>query len=120
MIRQSKEHYRSAKPNNNSSYPMSTQRSILQLHSIRQLQPRSTMRVDKQIRNNSQQMIFKSKQINTPSTSQYQFKNCKICGRKNHRTIDCFHKGQTHVSIVVKTIPFVNAQCFQIFSNWVT
>ena len=65
-------------------------------------------------------MIFKKEQINAQSTSQYQFKNCKICGRKNHRTVDCFHKGQTDVSIVVKTIPFVNVQCFQIFSNWVT
>ena len=115
MIRQSKEHYRSVKPNNNRSYSISTQRSILQLHSIRQFQPRSTMRAHKQIRNDSQQMIFKKEQINTQSTSQYQFKNCKFCGRKNHRTINCFHKGQTDGSIVVKTIPFVNVQCLQIF-----
>ena len=115
MIRQSKKHYRSVKPNNNRSYPISTQRSILQLRSTRQFQPRSTMRADKQIRNNSQQMIFKKEQINTPSTSQYQFKHCKICGRKNHRTVDCFHKGQTDVSVVVKTIPFVNVQCLQNF-----
>ena len=111
MIRQLKEHYRSVKSNNNRSYPISTQRSILQLHSTRQFQPRSTMRADKQIRNNSQQMIFTKEQTNTQSTSQYQFKNCKICGRKTHRTIDCFYKGQTDVSIVVKTIPFVNVQC---------
>ena len=120
MMRQSKEHYRSVKPNNNRSYPISTQRSILQLYSIRQFQSRSTMRADKQIRNNSQQIIFKKEQINTQSTSQYQFKNCKICGRKNQRTIDCFHKEQTDVSIVVKTISFVNVQCLQIFNNWVT
>ena len=120
MIRQSKEYYRSVKPNNNRSCPISTQRSILQLHSIRQFQPRSTMRADKQIQNNSQQRIFKKEQINTQSTSQYQFKNCKICGRKHHRAIDCFHKGQTDISILVKTIPFVNVQCLQILSNWVT
>ena len=65
MIRQSKEHYRSVKQNNNRSYPISTQGSILQLHSTRQFQPRSTMRADTQIRNNSQQMIFKKEQINT-------------------------------------------------------
>ena len=120
MIRQSKEHYHSVKPNNNRSYPISTQRSILQLQSTCQFQPRSTMRADKQIRNNSQQKIFKKEQINTQSISQYQFKNCKICGRKHHRVIDCFHKGQTDFSVVVKTIPFVNVQCLQIFSNWVT
>ena len=120
MIRQSKEHYRSVKPNNYRTYPISTQRSILQLPSTRQFQPRSTMIADKQIRNSSQQMIFKKEQINTQSTSQYQFKNWKICGRKNHRTIDCFHRGQTDVSIVVKTIPFVNVQCLQIFNNCVT
>ena len=47
-------------------------------------------------------------------------KIAKFVVEKNHRTIDCFHKGQTDVSIVVKTIPFVNVQCFQIFNNWVT
>ena len=114
------EHYRSVKPNNNHPYPISTQRSILQMHSTRQLQPRPTMRANKQIRNNSQQVIFKKEQITTQSISRYQFKNCKICGQKNHRTIDYFHKGQTDGSIVIKTIPFVNAQCLQIFSNWVT
>ena len=120
MIRQSKKHYRSVKPNNNRSCPISTQRSILQLQSTRQFQPCSTTRADKQIQNNSQQMIFKKEQINTQSTSQYQFKNCKICGRTNHRTVDCFHKGQTDGSIVVKTIPFVNVQCLQIFNNSIT
>ena len=119
MIRQSKEHYRSVKSNNNRSYPISTRRSILQLHSTPHFQPRSTMRADKQIRNNSQQMIFKKKQINTQSTSQDQFKSRKIFGRKNHRTIDCFDKGQADISVVVKTIPFVNVQCLQIFNNGV-
>ena len=120
MIGQSKEHYRSVKSSNNRSYPISTQRSILPLHSTHQFQPRSTMRADKQIRNNSQQTTLTKEQINTQSTSQYQFNSCKICGRKNHRTIDCFHKGQMNVSIVVKTILFVNVQCLQIFNNWIT
>jgi hypothetical protein len=46
--------------------------------------------------------------------------NCKVCGRKNHRTIDCFHKKKMVVLIAVKIIWLAIVNHLQIFNNWVT
>ncbi|CAF2097323.1 unnamed protein product, partial [Rotaria magnacalcarata] len=54
---------------------------------------------------NLSQKPFYTKYSNDQSTFQHQFNNCKICGRRNHRTIDCFRKrttgcfncGQNHI-----------------------
>ncbi|CAF4269109.1 unnamed protein product, partial [Rotaria sordida] len=47
------------------------------------------------MRTYSPQLVLKQKPINTQPTSQHQFNNCKVCGRKNHRTIDCYYKRTT-------------------------
>ncbi|CAF4897542.1 unnamed protein product, partial [Rotaria sp. Silwood2] len=62
---------------------------------VHQPEYRSTFISGTPIQINSQQKTFNKKHINTQFTSQQQFNNCKICGRTNHQTIDCFHKRTT-------------------------
>ncbi|CAF3763854.1 unnamed protein product [Rotaria socialis] len=73
---------------------------------------------------NLSQKPFYTKYSNDHSTFQHQLNSCKICGRQNHRTIDCFRKrttecfncGQNHfdppsqlfVSIFPKSIQHTN------------
>jgi hypothetical protein len=64
-------------------------------------------------RNPTQQDTFNRKPKFPQSTLQHQFSNCKICGRTNHRTIDCFYKqptgcfkcGQNHIIRDCKILP---------------
>ncbi|CAM4979249.1 unnamed protein product [Rotaria socialis] len=48
-----------------------------------------------QIQMNLSQKPFYTKYSNDHSTFQHQLNSCKICGRQNHRTIDCFRKRTT-------------------------
>jgi Retrotransposon gag protein/Zinc knuckle len=98
MIEQPRQYYRNMnnmKQENRSSYPTSLQKSVSQRNSIPQSGNRSITLPDKRIPQNTRQFTFDKKQINRPSTLQNKFSNCKICGRTNHRTIDCFYKHTT-------------------------
>ncbi|CAF1609988.1 unnamed protein product [Rotaria sp. Silwood1] len=94
MINQPKQ-YNNYKKRNDYSYPLSSQSSVFQQNSIHQPEHRSVFISRTPIQINSQQKTFNKKHINTQFTSQQQFNNCKICGRTNHQTIDCFHKRTT-------------------------
>ncbi|CAF1384371.1 unnamed protein product [Rotaria sordida] len=73
----------------------------------------STIPNTKQIRTYSSQSVLKQKPINTQPTSQHQFNNCKVCGRQNHRTIDCYYKrtigcfncGENHNPSTITSFP---------------
>jgi len=103
MVKQSTQRYYT-KPDDRRSYPTSTQSSAHQRNSIPQAGNNSSIQRDKQIRNYSKSS-FKDKSIGNQSNTTNRFNNCKICSRKNHRTIDCFHKrphgcfncGQNHI-----------------------
>jgi hypothetical protein len=104
MVQQSTQRYYT-KQDGRRSYPTSMQSSAYQRNSIPQMGNNSSIQCDRQIRNYSKSSSFKDKPSRNQSTTTNQFKNCKICGRKNHRTIDCFHKrsngcfncGQNHI-----------------------
>ncbi|CAF4937178.1 unnamed protein product, partial [Rotaria socialis] len=83
----------------------SMQRSMFKRNSGYSPESQSTFTSNKQIQMNLSQKPFYTKYSNDQSTFQHQFNNCKICGRQNHRTIDCFRKrttgcfncGQNHI-----------------------
>ncbi|CAF4975203.1 unnamed protein product [Rotaria sp. Silwood1] len=91
-----KQYHYQIKYNNPISHSTQFQSSVSRRNSDPALGNRtSTTPNTKQIRNFSSQSKFKQKPINTRTTSQHQFNNCKVCGRKNHRTIDCYYKRTT-------------------------
>ncbi|CAF3398033.1 unnamed protein product [Rotaria sp. Silwood2] len=95
-VNQSKQYYNKMKHNNSVSHSIQSQSSVSQRNSIPTLGNRTFMAPDKkQIRNYPPQSISKKKPSNSQPTSQHQFNNCKVCGRKNHRTIDCYYKRTT-------------------------
>jgi hypothetical protein len=89
-IKPSRQYYHQQRQINH--YPNSnlTQSSAFKRNSTVQRTNR-TPTADKQTWNNTQQLSFK-KQVNNQPTNQNQFNKCKVCGRTNHRTIDCYHK----------------------------
>jgi len=93
MIKQSRQYYYQKKHTNRYPNYTSTQSSAPKRNSTVQRENRTSI-ADKQTRNNTQQTSFR-KQIYTQSTNQNRSNNCKICGRLNHRTNDCFHKRTT-------------------------
>ncbi|CAF4235885.1 unnamed protein product, partial [Rotaria sp. Silwood2] len=94
MINRPKQYY-NLKQRNDHLYPLNSQSSVSQQNSIRQPQSRSTYTYRTPIQTYSQQKTFNKKYINNQFPSQQQFSNCKVCGRNNHRTIDCFYKRTT-------------------------
>ncbi|CAF4993960.1 unnamed protein product [Rotaria sp. Silwood1] len=84
------------KHNNSVSHPTQSQSCVSQWNSIPILGNQTLMALDrKQTPNYSPQSILKKKPINSRLTLQHQYGNCKVCGRKNHRTIDCYYKRTT-------------------------
>ncbi|CAF3297526.1 unnamed protein product [Rotaria sp. Silwood2] len=94
MINRPKQYY-NLKQRNDHLYPLNSQSSVSQQNSIRQPQSRSTYTYRTPIQTYSQQKTSNKKYINNQFPSQQQFSNCKVCGRNNHRTIDCFYKRTT-------------------------
>jgi len=95
-VNQPKQYYNKMKHNNYVSHSAQSQSSVFQRNSIPTLGNRTSMVPDgKKIRNYPPQSILKKKPINNRPTSQHQFNNCKVCGRNNHRTIDCYYKRTT-------------------------
>ncbi|CAF2776166.1 unnamed protein product [Rotaria sp. Silwood2] len=94
MINRPKQYY-NYKKRNDYSYPLSSQSSVFQQNSIRQPESWPTSIYKTPIPLNSPQQTYNKKHINNQYTSRQQFNNCKICGRTNHRTIDCFYKHTT-------------------------
>jgi len=105
MINQPKQYYRDMGQDNRLAHSTQTQSSVFQRNSNHENEKRSSLIPEKPIRNYTQQSIFKNKPINNQSPFQRQFNPCKICGRQNHRAIDCRYKrttgcfncGQEHV-----------------------
>jgi hypothetical protein len=91
MIKQPAQNYRT-KQDDRRSHPISTQRSAYQRNSFPQPVKNSSTIRDNRNWNFSQPSTFKNNQIENQNRITNQFNNCKICGRRNHRTIDCFHK----------------------------
>ncbi|CAF4304130.1 unnamed protein product, partial [Rotaria sordida] len=95
-LNQSKQNYHKTNYNNVNSHTTQLQRSISQWNSIPTVENRTSMtHNNKQMRNYPSQATSNKKQTNNRSTQQDQFSNCKVCGRKNHRTIDCYYKRTT-------------------------
>ncbi|CAF2820007.1 unnamed protein product [Rotaria sp. Silwood2] len=92
-INQPKQYYNKMKHNNSISHSTQSQSSVSQRNSIPTLGNQTFMAPDrKQTRNHPPQSISKRKPINSRPTLQHRFNNCKVCGHKNHRTIDCYYK----------------------------
>jgi hypothetical protein len=95
-VNQSKQHYDKMNYNNSNLHSTRLQSSVFQRNSIPTPKNQTSMVPDRnQIRNYPRQSISQQKPINNRPTSQRQYNNCKVCGRKNHRTIDCYHKRTT-------------------------
>ncbi|CAF4587004.1 unnamed protein product, partial [Rotaria sp. Silwood2] len=77
------------------SHTLSTQSSPSNRNSNNQPAAQSTYIPDKQNYLKSQQKIFKNKYINNQPASQQQDNFCKVCGRRNHRSHDCYYKRTT-------------------------
>src|SRR5689334_5920629 len=90
MIKKPEQRHYHIKQNDRRLHPTSTQSSVFKRNSIPQPGNRPTSSHQKQITNNPQSIPSKIKQINHKSTPQNKFTMCKICGRTNHRTIDCY------------------------------
>ncbi|CAF4639166.1 unnamed protein product, partial [Rotaria sp. Silwood2] len=97
MIEPPKQQYQFINKINPRSHSFTTQRSDYKRNSNYQYEPRSTFTPDKNNQHNSHQHEFKYKNyINKQFRSrQPSFNQCRICGRQNHRRIDCFHKQTT-------------------------
>jgi hypothetical protein len=65
--------------------------SVVQRNSFHQMHNQTTRTPG----NYARQYTFNNKSTNNQSTSYPQFNQCKVCGRNNHRTIDCFYKQST-------------------------
>lgn len=76
---------------NNQSY----RSSVSQRNSFRPFESQSTTIHHNYTHNNSQHAAIRNNQINPQAHTYNNFNNCKICGRTNHRTIDCFYKRTT-------------------------
>jgi hypothetical protein len=105
VVKQSTQNYH-RKQDNRRSHPTPTQSSTYQRNSIPPLMNNSSTTRGKPIRNGSTSSTFKNNQMKKQSITSNRFNNCKVCGRQNHRTIDCFYKrphgcfncGQDHVA----------------------
>jgi len=93
-VKQPQQYYHQKKRINHYSHPNPTQSSAHKRNSTAQRGHRAPL-MDEQIRNDMQQPPFRKKSINNLSTTRNQSNNCKVCGRSNHRTNDCFHKRAT-------------------------
>ncbi|CAF1177889.1 unnamed protein product [Rotaria sordida] len=90
-----KQYYNKMNNNNSVSHSVQSQSSVSRRNSVPTLENRtSTTPNTKQIWNFSSPSKLNQK-TNTRLTSHHQFNNCKVCGRTNHRTIDCFYKRTT-------------------------
>ena len=94
-IKQPQQYYRNMTQDVRFSHPTHTQSSAVERNSYHQPGNNIPTLLNKPNRQYTQQQTFKNQQFNNSSTSHFQYNNCKICGRRNHRTIDCFHKRTT-------------------------
>ena len=86
--------YQNIKKNDQPIHSMRFQSSVLQRNSgVTPTRPSPSL-PNTFNRNASRPNLFNRKSEYPQSTSQ-KYANCKICGRNNHRTIDCFHKQPT-------------------------
>ena len=90
IIKSSNQHHR-PKPNERHFNRTSTQESRSQWTST--AQPKENFpRYANRNGNYSKKSTQYQPRTNNRSTNPERFDNCKVCNRRNHRTIDCFHK----------------------------
>jgi hypothetical protein len=90
-----KHYHHDTKRNDQSTHSMRLQSSVSQRNSgVTHTRPPPLL-PNLSTRNPPRQETVIKKSIYPRSTPQHRLSNCKICGRKNHRTIDCFHKHPT-------------------------
>ncbi|CAF4433586.1 unnamed protein product, partial [Rotaria magnacalcarata] len=73
----------------------STESSMKKWNSFPQHQYQSRVSTNKAIQPHEHNSYFKTAYFNQQSVPNSRFNNCRICGRNNHRTIDCFNKSTT-------------------------
>ena len=105
IIKRQDQRYKHINQNDYKSHDITKQSSAIPRNSIYQSESRPAIRNNQQTYDKFQQRptnnFYNDRQMDTRPS----FTNCKICGRRNHRTIDCFHKrttgcfncGQNHV-----------------------
>ncbi|CAF3260642.1 unnamed protein product [Rotaria sp. Silwood2] len=94
-MKQSQQNYHYIK-NNELLHPLPQQSSSINRNSGDRYTPRSTFTHNKTIQISPQEHTFNNKNyINNKLQLQQSCNYCKICGRHNHRTIDCFYKRTT-------------------------
>jgi hypothetical protein len=92
MIKQSQRPDHRTKRNDHFEQQTPSHSSVSQRNLFPRSEYQASPTFNKPIRHNSFQSTFKNNQIINQSTLRNKFDNCKICGRKNHRTINCFQK----------------------------
>jgi len=90
-----KQHHQNMKRNDQPTHPMRLQSSVSKRNSNVSHTYPPPLLPNLSNRNSTRQGTFNRKPNIPQSTPQHQNVNCKICGRKNHRTIDCFYKKPT-------------------------
>lgn len=105
MVKEPESPYQHTKQDGRHSHPTQTQSSVTQRNSFDTSgYGRSTMHKEP-TRDEYQRRPFQNDRMNDQSTFRYTHSSCKVCGRRSHRTIDCFHKratgcfncGQNHI-----------------------
>ena len=91
MVKQPAQRYHT-QPDSQRSYSTPTQSFASQRNSAPQFRNGSFTERNQQMRNFPTSSMIRDRQTRNRPNMTSQFNNCKICGRKNHRTIDCFHK----------------------------
>jgi heme oxygenase len=95
MIKQPKPQNYHTRQHDRHSYPVHTQNSAPQRNSSHELGKKIPALLDQPIQKIIPRSTSRNKTTTTTSTQNYQFDICKICGRRNHRMIDCFYKRTT-------------------------
>jgi hypothetical protein len=95
QVKQPTQRYHNPKPDNRLSHLTQSQRSVLPRNSTSKFTPHTSMADKNQFSNYPPKSMFNQKSTSHQPISTHQFSNCKVCGRKNHRTIDCFYKRTT-------------------------
>ena len=77
------------------THSVQSQSSEFQRNSPTRSWQRLSTTYQNEIRNYSPQRTVTNQHANKQTTFTRHYDNCKICERRNHRTIDCFHKRST-------------------------
>ena len=94
MIRQPRQQYKDIKQDGRHTYAMPARNSVVQRNSNYQMQ-NTTTTSDNRVQNYPRRHTYYNKSANNQISYQHRINNCKIYGRTNHSTINCFYKCTT-------------------------